>query len=61
MQNFSREVYRQIFVSIALNGKALCLICSESFAVLKEYGIARHYNSKQRKLQRYSEKRNVEA
>jgi len=29
-----------------MNGKVLCLICSESIAILKEYNIARHYNSK---------------
>jgi hypothetical protein len=28
-----------------MNGKALCLICSESI-VLKEYNITRHYHSK---------------
>jgi hypothetical protein len=31
---------------VSVTGKALCLICSESIAVLKEYNIARHYNSK---------------
>jgi hypothetical protein len=29
-----------------MNGKASCLICSESVAVCKEYSITRHYNSK---------------
>jgi hypothetical protein len=29
-----------------MNGKALCLICSENTVVLKEYNAARHYNSK---------------
>jgi hypothetical protein len=29
-----------------MNGKALQFICSGSTAVLKEYNIARHYNSK---------------
>jgi hypothetical protein len=29
-----------------MNWKALCLICSESISVLKEYNIARNYNSK---------------
>jgi hypothetical protein len=36
MYNFSREVDRQIFF-VSMNGKALCLICIESTAVLKEY------------------------
>jgi hypothetical protein len=29
-----------------MNGTALCLICSGSIAVLKEYNIARHYSTK---------------
>jgi hypothetical protein len=29
-----------------MNEKALCLICSENIAVLKEYNIVRHYNFK---------------
>jgi hypothetical protein len=41
MYNFSREYF-----CIYRNGKVLCLICSESFAVLKEYNIARQYDLK---------------
>jgi hypothetical protein len=40
---FKRSGQLNIFVS--MNGKALCLICSKSIVVLKEYNIARHYNS----------------
>jgi hypothetical protein len=32
------------YVGVSINGKALCLICSESTAVLKEYSVARQYN-----------------
>jgi len=32
---------------IMINEKALCLIHSESIAVLEEYNIIRHYNSMQ--------------
>jgi nitrate/TMAO reductase-like tetraheme cytochrome c subunit len=41
---FKRSEQTNIFVSI--NGKTFCLICNENIAVLKEYNIARHYNSK---------------
>jgi hypothetical protein len=34
------------YCCVSVNGKALCSICSESIAVLKEYNIARHCNSK---------------
>jgi hypothetical protein len=34
-----------------MNGKVLCLICIESTAVLKEYNIARHYNSSVRAVE----------
>jgi hypothetical protein len=29
-----------------MNAKAMCLICSENIATLRESNIARHYNSK---------------
>jgi hypothetical protein len=29
-----------------MDGRALCLICTEGIAVLKEYNIARYYSSK---------------
>ncbi|GFS59140.1 general transcription factor II-I repeat domain-containing protein 2 [Trichonephila inaurata madagascariensis] len=41
----------QYFV-IESSNKALCLICNETIAVLKEYNIKRHYESKH--LQNYS-------
>jgi hypothetical protein len=40
MKFFKRIVHTNVFVSV--NGKSLCLICSESMAVLKEYAIGRH-------------------
>jgi hypothetical protein len=35
-----------------MNGKALCVIYSESIAVLKKYSIARHCNSKHKEKYR---------
>jgi hypothetical protein len=43
-RSFQEKWTDDIFVS--MNVKALCLICNESIAVLKEYNIARHYNLK---------------
>jgi hypothetical protein len=41
-----QEKWTDEYFCVSMNGKALCLIFSESIAVLKEYNIARHYNSK---------------
>jgi hypothetical protein len=32
------------YFCVSLNGRALCLICREGTAVLKEYNIVRHYS-----------------
>jgi hypothetical protein len=49
------------YFCISVNRKALCLICSKSIAVLKEYNITRHYNlkhkEKYKKLWWFSEKK----
>jgi hypothetical protein len=41
-----QEKWTDKYFCVSMNRKALCLIYSESIAVLKEYNIARHYNSK---------------
>jgi hypothetical protein len=55
--DFSEEVERQILFYYK-NGKALCSVCSENIAVLKEYNIAMQYNSNHKKTHKnWSEKR----
>jgi hypothetical protein len=41
-----QEKWTDEYFCVSMNGKALCSICSESTAVLKECNIVRHYNSK---------------
>jgi hypothetical protein len=46
-----------------MTGKSLCLICGESIAILKEYNIAKYYNSKHKekykKIYQCSERRKM--
>jgi hypothetical protein len=41
-----QEKWTDECVSVFMNGKALCLLCSESIAVFIESNIARHYSLK---------------
>jgi len=43
-----RERWTEKYFCVSMNGNALCLICSESVAVLKECNIARYHNYKYR-------------
>jgi len=44
--NIFQEIWIEEHFCVFMNGKALCIICSEIIAVLKEYNIARNYSSK---------------
>jgi hypothetical protein len=41
-----QEKCKDEYLCVSVNGKFLCLICSECTAFLKEYNIATHYSSK---------------
>jgi hypothetical protein len=41
---FFRRIGQAYMLGVSASEKALCLICSESIAVLGEYNIARYYN-----------------
>jgi hypothetical protein len=41
-----RERLAEKYFCVPMHGKALCLICSKSFAVLTEYNVDGNYNSK---------------
>jgi hypothetical protein len=44
-----RERWTEKYFCVSMNGNALCLICSESVAALKECYVVRYYSSKQEK------------